>query len=521
MKTTIAKISFATLVVVMLLAACSGAPLSAATTSQSATAEPTAVPVTSAAVPTTVNQAGSGLTAYEAALENIYATVNPAVVSIEVTTPQGQALGSGFVWDDQGHIVTNDHVVADATRIQVKFSDGSMVAASLVGADADSDLAVIKVDKAPVKLVPIQVGDSTKVKVGQVAVAIGNPFGLENTMTAGIVSAIGRTISASTSSTNSATGQTFSIPDIIQTDAPINPGNSGGPLVDDQGSLIGVNSQIESSGQSNAGIGFAIPSALVSKVVPALIKDGKYEHPYLGITGTTLIPDLATAMKLDSAQRGVLVVAVSVDGPASKAGLIGSSQTTTINGQDVNVGGDVITAADGKPINTMDDLIAYLSDQTTVGQKIQLSILRDGKAQTIDVTLTGRPDISTANQSQSQSNVPSGTIWLGVNVQPLTAEIASEMGLAKDQTGLIVEQVEPGSPADDAGLHGSFKPVLINGRRVLIGGDVITTVDGQAVTTTEELVNIIQNSSNGQEIKISILRDGKQMDLTATLTERP
>ncbi len=520
MKTTIAKISFATLVVAMLLAACSTAPLSAAATSPTATAEP-AAPTTSAPAPVSSGQTGTGLAAYESALENIYAAVNPSVVSIEVTTPQGQALGSGFVWDDQGHIVTNDHVVADATKIQVKFSDGRMVAASLVGADADSDLAVIKVEKAPVKLVPIQVGDSTKVKVGQVAVAIGNPFGLENTMTAGIVSAIGRTISASTSSTNLTTGQSFSIPDIIQTDAPINPGNSGGPLVDDQGSLIGVNSQIESSGQSNAGIGFAIPSALVSKVVPALIKDGKYEHPYLGITGTTLTPDLATAMKLDSAQRGVLVVAVSVDGPASKAGLIGSSQTTTINGQDVNVGGDVITAAGGKQINTMDDLIAFLSDQTTVGQKVQLDILRDGKSQTIEVTLTGRPNKATVNQTQQQSNVPSGTIWLGVNVQPLTAEIASQMGLAKDQSGLLIEQVESGSPADDAGLHGSFKPVLINGKRVLIGGDVITAVDGQAVTTTEELVNIIQNSTSGQEVTISIIRDGKQMDLQATLAERP
>jgi len=520
MKTTIAKISFATLVVAMLLAACSTAPLSTAATSPTATAKP-AAPTTSAPAPVSSGQTGTGLAAYESALENIYAAVNPSVVSIEVTTPQGQALGSGFVWDDQGHIVTNDHVVADATRIQVKFSDGSIVAASLVGADADSDLAVIKVDKTPVKLVPIQVGDSTKVKVGQVAVAIGNPFGLENTMTAGIVSAIGRTISASTSSTNLTTGQSFSIPDVIQTDAPINPGNSGGPLVDDQGSLIGVNSQIESSGQSNAGIGFAIPSALVSKVVPALIKDGKYEHPYLGITGTTLTPDLATAMKLDSAQRGVLVVAVSVDGPASKAGLIGSSQTTTINGQDVNVGGDVITAAGGKQINTMDDLIAFLSDQTTVGQKVQLDILRDGKSQAIEVTLTGRPNKATVNQTKQQSNVPSGTIWLGVNVQPLTAEIASQMGLAKDQSGLLIEQVESGSPADDAGLHGSFKPVLINGKRVLIGGDVITAVDGQAVTKTEELVNIIQNSTSGQEVTISIIRDGKQMDLQATLAERP
>ena len=199
-----------------------------------------------------------------------------------------QALGSGFVWDTQGHIVTNNHVVANADTIQVKFSDGTIVNAKLVGTDVNSDLAVIQLENYSGKLSPIVVTDSTSVKVGQVAVAIGNPYGLENTMTVGIVSAVGRSLPTDLT----AIGATFTIPDIIQTDAPINPGNSGGVLVNDAGDLIGVTSAIESQSGSNAGIGFAIPSSIVQKVIPALISTGKYEHSFLGLTGTTLTPDL-------------------------------------------------------------------------------------------------------------------------------------------------------------------------------------------------------------------------------------
>lgn len=521
MKSTIIKISTVLLLTALFLTACGSAPLGSVVQPGITTATqmpaPTNTPNSAPSTSVSGNQTGGGLVAYEADLEGIYSKVNPSVVSIIVTTSQGGALGSGFVWDTQGHIVTNNHVVADATKIQVKFNDGSIVSASLVGADADSDLAVIKVESAPVTLVPIQVADSSQVKVGQVAIAIGNPFGLENTMTAGIVSAIGRTISANANQ-NSQTPN-FSIPDVIQTDASINPGNSGGPLVNDQGGLIGVNSQIESSTQSNSGIGFAIPSNVVSKVIPALIKDGKYEHPYLGITGTTLTPDIAKAMNLDASQRGALVIEVAANGPASKAGLVGSSKTATIDGQQATIGGDVIIAADGVEIKQMDDLISFLSNQATVGQTIKLTLLRDGKETTVEVTLSARP--ATTNVSQSQSTLQPGSVWLGVTVQPLTSEIATEMGLAQDQNGLLIEQVEAGSPADTAGLQGSFVPVLINGQRVLIGGDVITAVNGQAVTTSEELRNIIQGSSAGQEITLSILRDGQSLEVKATLAEMP
>ncbi|GAP14621.1 trypsin-like serine protease, typically periplasmic, contain C-terminal PDZ domain [Longilinea arvoryzae] len=521
MKTRIVKLSTVILLAALFLTACGGIPLVTVNQPGAATATPapaaTSAPSNTTSSGTSGGNLSGGLTAYESDLEAIYAKVNPSVVSIIVNTAQGEGLGSGFVWDEQGHIVTNNHVVADATKIQVKFNDGSIVPASLVGADADSDLAVIKVENAPVKLVPVQVADSSQVKVGQVAIAIGNPFGLENTMTAGIVSAIGRTISANTNQDSQTPN--FTIPDVIQTDASLNPGNSGGPLVDEQGALIGVNSQIESSTQSNAGIGFAIPSNVVQKVIPALIKDGKYEHPYLGITGTSLTPDIAKAMNLDASQRGALVVEVAAGGPASKAGLVGSSKTTTINGQEATIGGDVITAADGNPIKEMDDLVSFLTNQASVGQTIKLTLLRDGKEMTVDVTLSARP--ATASTSQSQSSVQPGSIWLGVTVEPLTSDIATQMGLPQDQTGLLIEQVEAGSPADTAGLQGSFVPVLINGKRVLIGGDVITAVDGKTVTTSEEFRNIIQNSAAGQEITLTVIRDGKQMEVKATLAEMP
>ena len=248
----------------------------------------------------------------EATLQQIYEHVNPSVVAIQVVesaaalsglpfdnqgqgVPQAQALGSGFVWDKDGHIVTNNHVVDGAEKISVTFSDGTIVSAQLVGSDPDSDLAVIKVDYPADQLQPVKLADSEQVKVGQLAVAIGNPFGHENTMTVGFVSAIGRSIPAD----GGTTGVSYSIPDVIQTDAPINPGNSGGVLTDDQGDVMGVTAQIDSPVRASVGIGFVIPSSIVGKVVPELIKSGHYDHSYLGISGGSLIPDLATAMNLE------------------------------------------------------------------------------------------------------------------------------------------------------------------------------------------------------------------------------
>ena len=351
------------------------------------------------------------LTDYETALENVYAQVNPSVVAIEVVTQQSassripavpgfrgqqpqlpqapiqQALGSGFVWDAQGNIVTNNHVVADATRITVTFADGTIAQAELVGADPDSDLAVVKVDLPANQLRPVQVADSNQVKVGQFAIAIGNPFGEQNTMTTGIVSALGRTLPAGSAA---AQGPSYTIPDIIQTDAPINPGNSGGVLLNSDGKVIGITAAMESSTRSSSGVGFAIPSAIAQKVVPALIKTGHFDHPYLGISGGTLAPSLAQAMNLKADQRGALVGSVTRGGPAEKAGLRGSTQPATIDGQSVNVGGDVIIAFNGTPVKTFNDLVAYLA-RMDVSQSVTLTILRDGKEQTIQVTLAARP----------------------------------------------------------------------------------------------------------------------------------
>lgn len=365
-----------------------------------------------------VQELPASLAAYETTLEDIYTLVNPSVVYIQVVQKQegssntsminpfsgspfsqqqnpseqySQALGSGIVWDTEGHIVTNNHVVADADEITVKFSDDTIVPATIVGSDPDSDLAVIKVDTTGLNLTPIQIADSTTVKVGQVAIAIGNPFGLENTMTTGIVSAIDRSLSASTSSSLTSSGSTYTIPDIIQTDASINPGNSGGALVNSAGQLIGITSAIETLDGANAGVGFAIPTSIVVRVVPQLIETGQYDHPYLGISGTTLTADLAEAMDVDTTQRGVLVMDVVRNGPADKAGLRGSDTEVTILGQQTVVGGDIITAIDGQTLTEMDALIAYLADHTTVGQEVQLSLLRDGSQMTVNVTLEARP----------------------------------------------------------------------------------------------------------------------------------
>ncbi len=361
------------------------------------------------------------IAAVEGALEAIYNKVNPSVVSIQVLSQgssangngnggspfgnQGNGVsasaGSGFIWDTNGHIVTNNHVIDGATQIDVSFFDGSTVRAKLVGADPDSDLAVIQVNVPADLLHPVTLADSKQVKVGELAVAIGNPFTLSGSMTVGIVSGLNRTLpSDNTSSSNS---QAYQIPDIIQTDASINPGNSGGVLVDIQGNVIGVTSAIESPVQSSSGVGFVIPSTLVSKVVPSLISTGKYLHSWMGISGVSLDPDISQAMNLNPGQRGALIEDVTPGGPGDKAGLHASTQSTTILGQSFNVGGDVIIAVDGTPIRTMDELIAYMADNTEPGQTVKLTIIRGGQQSEVSLTLGERPP---SNSSTSPSSSP-------------------------------------------------------------------------------------------------------------------
>jgi len=553
MKNRIIQISVLAVIASLFMAACGSA----------ATPNPAQknTPVPAQVQPAQAQQNSSGgvstsLGAYESSLENIYSQVNPSVVSIRVVSQQdlssvgpnnpfpnipgfpnffgspgqnnnqnnqppqqfSQALGSGFVWNSDGYIVTNNHVISGANKIEVTFNDGTAVPAILVGADPDSDLAVVKIDNPGFALTPITVADSSQVKVGQIAVAIGNPFGLENTMTVGIVSALGRSLPAN--ETAAANGASYTIPDIIQTDAPINPGNSGGPLVDSHGMLIGVTSAIESPVSANAGVGFAIPSTIVQSVVPQLISNGKYEHPYVGISGISLSPDIARAMNLDTTQRGALVEEVVAGSPADKAKLQGSGKQVTIDGQDVQVGGDVITAFDGTTIKSMDDIIAYLADHTQVGQKVTLTILRDGKQQSVDLTLEARP-VQPQQSSQPSQGQTQGGAWIGIAGQSLTTDINKEMNLSSNQTGVLVEQVQAGGPADTAGIQGSSKPVLINGQRVLVGGDVIVSIDGTTISTFDDLQAFLQNANPGQQLNVAILRNGAQQTLKVTLAAHP
>ena len=342
----------------------------------------------------------------ERVASNVYSKVSPSVVSIKVvqsggtssTQPQVPgfpripnqppsgvqvASGSGFVLDKQGHIVTNDHVVEGADQVQVTFLDGTTVHAKIVGQDPSSDLAIIQVDAKSSLLQPVELGDSSALVVGEQVFAIGNPFGQLWTMTSGIVSAVGRTIQSGTSS--------YSIPEAIQTDASINPGNSGGPLLDSQGRVIGVNEQIESQSGSSSGVGFAIPVNIVKRVAPALIKDGQYNYAWLGVTGTNLTLDLNEAMNLSPDQKGALVIDVASGSPSDHAGLQGSQNRATIDGTQVQVGGDVIIAVDGQPMTGMDSVIDYLFTSKQPGDKITLTVLRDGQQKDIVVTLGQRP----------------------------------------------------------------------------------------------------------------------------------
>jgi 2-alkenal reductase len=290
-----------------------------------------------------------------------------------------------------GHIVTNNHVVEDADRIYVTFSNGDVAEATLVGRDPYSDLAVVKVDVPAEELRPVELGDSTQVKVGQRVVAIGNPFGLVGTMTVGVVSGLGRTLPAETASTD---GGIFSNPDIVQTDAPINPGNSGGPLLDSHGRVIGVNSAIRTDGENraNSGVGFAVPVNTVKRIVPQLIATGRAAYPYLGITSDPryTMPELAQTLNLP-AKRGVLISEVVGGGPADIAGLRGGATRATVRGSDVAAGGDIIIAIDGDPVVSFDQLIAYLILNTEVGQTVKLTVLRGSETLELDLTLGERP----------------------------------------------------------------------------------------------------------------------------------
>jgi 2-alkenal reductase len=332
----------------------------------------------------------------------VYQKVSPSVVRIDNLTaisesnadealPESQ--GSGWIWDANGYIVTNNHVVEGADALSVTFPDGVELPAELIGRDPDSDLAVVKVDPSLVQLVPAERGRLDEVEVGERAIAIGNPFGYDNSITTGIVSALGRSIESQSG---------YSIPLAIQTDAAINPGNSGGPLLNDRGQVIGVNFLIRSAVRSNSGVGFAIPINIVERVVPSIIETGGYKHAFLGVSGRTYSPAWAEALGFPEDVRGAYILEVRSNGPARRAGLRGGSEDTNIPlasgmGQVLYLprGGDLIIGIDDQPIRTFDDILVYLESYKSPGEDVELRILRAGEGeQSIIVRLGERPALS-------------------------------------------------------------------------------------------------------------------------------
>lgn len=380
------------LVLAVLACTCNGQEFLLAPTSNP---PPAQEPIVLVATPT---QLPEGFTAeldkQDVLLINLYQRANPAVVNVEVLVEQGGTrvplgTGSGFVMDGEGHIVTNAHVVEQADGVRVTFSDGGVAEARILGQDPYSDLAVIQVDVSPGRLVSLQLGDSSALQVGQGVIAIGNPFGLEGTMTVGIISALGRTLPAQVLRD----GGTFSNPEIIQTDAAINPGNSGGPLLDTFGRVVGVNTAIRSTVVGvNSGVGFAVPVNAVKKIVPHLIEEGTYHYPYLGISsrGGLNLAEVADALGLP-VTRGVLVLEVTPGTAADRAGLRGGDHDVEVFGETIRAGGDVITAIDGYELRDFDDLVAYLVRETEVGQRVALTVVCDGEELEIPVTLGERP----------------------------------------------------------------------------------------------------------------------------------
>lgn len=318
----------------------------------------------------------------EEALIALYERANPAVVSLTVAgDDNGFGQGSGFLYDAEGHIITNQHVVEGATTIEVEFASGLKVRGTVVGVDIDSDLAVVKVNRLPEGVQPLPLADSDTVKVGQRAIAIGNPFGRAGTMTVGVISGLGRLLSPGLSS-----GRQFSAPDIIQTDAPINPGNSGGPLLNLAGEVIGVNRAISTESGANSGVGYAIASNTVRQIVPYLIRDGRFVYPFLGISARSELP-LSLIEELSLPQTtGAYVVEVTAGGPSERAGLRGDSGSRTLAGD-----GDLIIAIDGQPVKDFEDLMSYLINRTRPGQEVTLTVIRQGQQRDIRVVLGERP----------------------------------------------------------------------------------------------------------------------------------
>jgi S1-C subfamily serine protease len=438
---------------------------------------------------------------------------NSLVIRNGEQIPQNDvALGSGFVYDQDGHILTNYHVISDPNSVEVTFVDGDSYSAKVIGQDPYSDIAVLQItdDGFQKQIPPLKAANSSALQVGEQVIAIGNPFGLSGTLTSGVISQMGRVLP------NDITG--YSISNIIQTDAAINPGNSGGPLLNTRGEMVGVNTAIFSNTGVYSGVGFAIPSNMVQKVVSSLLKNGSYEHPYMGITGITVSPEISNATHLNDT-KGILVVDITADSPADKAGIRGGDVLTTVDGQDIRLGGDIIAAVDNQSVRAMEDLLSYLEEQKAVGDNIELSVIRDGKTQHIDMILTARPTQGAENRFQpnqepkQQEQRPA----LGINGINMTPELAERMNLTHSQKGFLIEDIISGGPADKAGIRGGYKIANMNGSDFKLGGDIVVGIDEMVVGTIQDIQSYLDTKKVGDRVQIHVIRDGQEITVPLTL----
>lgn len=402
-------------------------------------------------------QIDSSLLDDQEALANLYEQITPSVVSIQVTSrastinipgfnlpqdeaPLQQGQGSGFIYDNEGHIITNNHVVDGAEEVTVVFYNGFWADAEVVATDPQADLAVLKVtppDNFEWRALPLAAPDS--LRVGHTVIAMGNPFGLDGTMTTGIVSAIGRGMPV-----GELGNSTYTLPEIIQTDAAINPGNSGGPLINLAGEVVGVNFAIESAVRANSGVGFTIPAAIVQRVVPALISDGKFDYPYLGLSGRTIDANVAQALDFPNTLTGVYVAEVVEGGPSAAAGLQGSRQSIRDNGAGLSTGGDIVTAIDGVPVRRFEELVGYLVTQTAPGQTVKLTVLRDNEEITLDVVLGSRPGATPLQREASGPVNPRQAMGIAIEATQdlLKGDIQDRVVTQEEREGREVWVVE-------------------------------------------------------------------------------
>jgi serine protease Do len=478
------------------------------------------------------------LNSIDDSLIDLYDKIDQSVVQIthKSDIPGDSRLGSGFIYDKSGHIVTNYHVVSGKNineKFDITFIDGTAYEAEVMGIDPFAEIAVLKIplqnnSQVKEKLVPLPIGNFTEVDVGQRVVAVGNPFGLSASITEGIVSGLGRLLPAISPAEMDQTflipdTPAFSIPNIIQTDAAINPGNSGGPLLNMKGDVIGINTAIFSTTGVYSGVGFAIPSYLIQQVVPALITTGSYQHPYLGVSGIDVNTDIAEISGLENT-TGFLVIQVTSGSPAEKTGIRGGSILTEIDGREIELGGDVIIDVDNNPIRKIDDLLSYLEREKEVGEKITLSVIRNGQEQQIDVTLAARPTppaLGIETIQGTQDNRPT----LGVTGIQVTPEIALQMNvpanILEGGKGFLVIDIIRNGSAENADIRGGYISTNIGAAELELGGDIILEIDNAIIKSVEDIRKALSTKQIGDTVQLEIYRDNETLTIPVTLKSKP